>query len=83
MPNLTSITTKNQITIPMEIVRSLDIAPKDKVMVEREGNFIKIKPLKKRSFLDLYGAMKTKKEIDFKKLRRRFEKETGKKAALL
>lgn len=80
MSKLTTLTSKNQITIPIEIIRSLGLSPRSKIFVEKDNDSIKIRPLKRRSFLDLYGAVKIKKPVNFKKLRKQFEKEIIKKS---
>ena len=80
MSKLTTLTRKNQITIPVDIVRSLGLSLRSKIFIEREKDIIKIKPLKRKSFLDLYGVVKIKKRVDFRKMRKQFEKETAKKA---
>jgi len=77
MTNLSTITKKHQITIPAKIMSELELQSKDKVLLEKHKDWIKVKPLKKRSFLDLYGSVETRKKIDFKKLRKQFEKEVG------
>lgn len=78
MSNLSTITQKHQITIPQSIIFDLKLQPNDKVFFETQEDWIKIVPLKQKSFLDLHGIIKSKKKIDFKKLRKEFEKEIGK-----
>jgi len=82
MSTLTTITSKNQITIPVKIIRSLGLSPRDKVIVEKGDDTIQIRPFGKRSFLDLYGAIKIKKPVSLKKIKKQFEREMAKKAAL-
>jgi len=80
MTGLSTITKKHQITIPVNIVNGLGLSPSDKVVLEMENNWIKILPLKERSFLDLHGSIKSRKKYNAKGLRKRFEKEMAKSA---
>ena len=78
MAQLVTVTTKYQVSIPVSLADKFQIKPKDKVLIESADGVIKITPLKARSFLDLFGVIKSDKKLDFKKMRRAFEKETAK-----
>lgn len=53
---ITSITQKSQVTIPKDIREELNLQFYDRVIVERAGDFIKIKPT--LDILDLAGTFK-------------------------
>ena len=78
MPNLSTITKKNQITIPQSIISTLKLQTGGKVMIKKQNNWIKVTPLKKKSFVGLFGIIKSKKGYDHKKLRKQFEKKISK-----
>ena len=80
MSKLTTITQKNQITIPVDIISNLDLKAGDKLMVKKDGDFIKLVPIDNKSFLDLEGIVKSTKTPNFKKLRKQFEQEMAEKA---
>lgn len=80
MAKLSTITQKNQITIPSDIILDFKLKPSDKVLIEKQTNWIKITPMDEKSFLDLFGVIKTKKKLDFKKIRKQFEKEIANKS---
>ncbi len=47
-------------------------------MIKKQNNWIKVTPLKKKSFVGLFGIIKSKKGYDHKKLRKQFEKKISK-----
>lgn len=73
-----TITQKGQVTIPVEMRRKLDLKPFDRLIFRVEKEKLIAEPAK-QTFLDLAGSLhykhKGKKPLDFKKLRRRMEKE--------
>lgn len=79
MGNVTTLTSKNQLTIPSDIARSLRLAPKDRMLIEQQDGWIKATPLRARSFINLFGAVKSAKKPDYKKLRKQFEQHVAKK----
>jgi len=74
--DVTTLTTKGQITIPKKIRKYLGIKPKDRIKFEVEEGVVKIRPAKD---LDLnFGRVKPpKKPEDFKKIRKLFEEKVG------
>lgn len=83
MGNVTTLTSKNQLTIPSDIARSLHLAPKDRMLIEQQDGWIKATPLRARSFINLFGAVKSAeksaKNPAYKKLRKEFERHVAKK----
>ena len=83
MGNVTTLTSKNQLTIPSDIVRALSLAPKDRIFIEQQDGWIKATPLRARSFVNLFGVVKSVKKPaknpDWKKLRKEFEQHVAKK----
>ena len=53
----TKITFKGQITIPKEVRDALAIKEGDSVILTVEGDHAILKPLKKKSLSDFYGAL--------------------------
>jgi antitoxin PrlF len=53
------VTTKGQITIPLEVRKSLDIKEGDDLLFEvgEEGDEARIRVVKRRGLMDLYGAL--------------------------
>lgn len=72
------LTSKGQVTIPKEIRKAFGLKPKDKVLFIPDEDEIIMRPLK-GNILDLRGIVKHKGgPIDFKKLRKEFEKAMAK-----
>jgi AbrB family looped-hinge helix DNA binding protein len=55
--NKAKITFKGQVTIPKEVREALTIQEGDTVLFEVEGDHAILKPLRKKSLTDLYGAL--------------------------
>ena len=55
--NKARITFKGQVTIPKEVREALTIQEGDTVLFEVEGDHAILKPLKKKSLTDFYGAL--------------------------
>lgn len=58
------ITSKGQVTIPVEVRRALGVEEGDSLLFEKlgEGGF-RIRPVKKRRILELFGALRS--EVPF------------------
>lgn len=71
------LTSKGQITIPREIRKAFGLKPKDKILFIPDEDEIIMRPLK-GNILDLRGIVKHRGgPIDFKRLRREFEKDVA------
>lgn len=71
MIGYSSITQKGQVTIPVEIRKELGLLPRQKVIIVKEKDGAKIKPVK--DFFSLFGSIKAKsRPEDFKAMRKRF-----------
>lgn len=79
---VSTITKKGQTTIPKQVRETLGLKPSDKIVyLEEEGKVILFPFKKEKKLLDLYGAFsfkKVKRPVDFRKLRREFEKAVSK-----
>lgn len=64
--HIVTISSKSQITIPKKLLSSLDIKPKQKVLIEKSNDTLLLKPLKKSVVDELAGSLN--KYIDPKKL---------------
>ena len=51
------ITSKGQVTIPVEIRRRYQLQAGDEIGFRADGSSVRILPLKKRKLTDLYGAL--------------------------
>lgn len=70
------LTSKGQVTIPKEIRQILKLKPKDKLVFLPDGDKAIMIPATRGTILDLYGSVKHEGEpINFKKLRKEFEKD--------
>lgn len=71
-----TITEKGQTTIPRDVREYLHLKPQDRIVYVPDGDKIYLR-LVRGSILDLRGtlAKKTKKPLDFHKLRQRVKKE--------
>lgn len=57
--NIVTLSSKNQITLPIELLASLDIAPREKLLVDTKDNLLVLKPLK-TSMIDEVASSLTK-----------------------
>jgi AbrB family looped-hinge helix DNA binding protein len=82
---LTIVTRKGQITLPVEIRRSLDIKEGDKVAIslsqtsEDEQPQVILRPVRSVAEMTFGAAGPRKKPVDLDRMRRMFEEETAKK----
>jgi len=53
----TRITSKGQVTIPVEIRRELDLQPGDELVFRLQGSEMLVRGLRKRSLVELRGAL--------------------------
>jgi AbrB family looped-hinge helix DNA binding protein len=58
-----SITTKGQVTIPLEIREKLKLKPGDRIIYQNTENGIMLKPVK-RNMLSDFGFLKTKQRLE-------------------
>ena len=54
MRKLARITSKGQITVPHEIRRALGVGPGDRLQFEKEGNTVRVRPVRIRSPFEKY-----------------------------
>ena len=54
---IATISSKNQITLPVSILRSLGLSPSRKVLVKKEDESIVITPVKKDMIEELSGSL--------------------------
>ncbi len=76
MKESTTITTKGQVTIPKEIREALGLNPGDKVVFEKEGSNIVLKPAK--TLLDFRGYAKAQRYISMEEARKMVKHKRGK-----
>jgi len=70
----TTLTSKGQVTIPVEIRKALKLKPKDKVLFELNGDVAKIMPSSSKLVAG-FGAISAKtKPEKFSQIRSQFEK---------
>lgn len=55
--NIVTISSKNQITLPAQLLRDLGLAPKKKLIVQRQSDAIVMQPLKKSVASELAGSL--------------------------
>ena len=68
--DVTTLTQKGQVTIPRKIREEIGLKTSDKVLFEKRGDEIVIKPFKK-NILDFKGIAKTQRKIrNYDKLRK-------------
>lgn len=73
MIGYSSVTQKGQVTIPADIRRELGLLPRQKVIIVKEEDGAKIKPVK--DFFSLRGSVKPRSRPEnFKAMRREFIK---------
>ncbi len=76
----TTVTSKGQVTIPIELRRALNIKPKDKVAFELAKGEIRLRPIQSR-LLAGYGSVKPRsRPEDFRKMRQEMEREQAEEA---
>jgi AbrB family looped-hinge helix DNA binding protein len=51
------ITSKGQITVPHEIRRALGVRPGDKLLFEKDGNGVRVRPVRTRSPFEKYRGI--------------------------
>lgn len=54
---IVTISSKNQITIPVELLRSFGLSPARKLLVEKEGTGIVLRPLRKTIVGETAGSL--------------------------
>jgi AbrB family looped-hinge helix DNA binding protein len=57
MHNEAKVTSKGQITIPREVRRALGLRTGDKVLFERDGADVRVRPVRKRSAFSKYRGI--------------------------
>lgn len=77
MKESTTITTKGQVTIPKGIREELKLKPGDKVIFEKEGDRVILKPAK--TLLDFRGYVKAQRHIPMKEAREIVKRKRGQK----
>lgn len=74
----TTVTSKGQVTIPVEVRRALNIKPRDRVAFELVDGEVLLRPVKS-AVQATYGTVKPlkplRKPIDFRALRREIQEE--------
>jgi antitoxin PrlF len=51
------ITSKGQITVPHEIRRALGVRPGDKLLFEKDGNGVRVRPVRTKSPFEKYRGI--------------------------
>lgn len=59
MRKLARITSKGQITVPHEIRRALGVGPGDRLQFEKEGNVVRVRPVRTKSPFEKYRGIGT------------------------
>jgi len=73
MSDTTTVTQKGQVTIPVAVRRQLGLKPRDKVVIEANGDSATIRKAESR-IRAMYGSIKTKgPPKDWRTLREEFE----------
>jgi antitoxin PrlF len=57
MKKVARITSKGQITVPREIRRALGIGPGDKLLFEKDGVGIRVRPVRTKSAFEKYRGI--------------------------
>lgn len=75
------LTSKGQLTIPIELRRQLNIEEGDRLefILDDSGNISSVKPVKKKSILDVVGRLKSDQEVDFQAARQAVQLERNRK----
>lgn len=55
--NIVTLSSKNQITLPIELLASLGITPKGKLLVDTKDNLLVLKPLKTSLIDEVAGSL--------------------------
>jgi len=81
--NIATISSKNQITLPVELLLGLSLRPYDKVLVEQEKKTIVLKPISGSIVSELGGSLNkfTKAEklgVSFEEIMKETKKKTAK-----
>lgn len=77
-----TISSKNQISLPISLLRELNLKPKNKVLVKRADGYIMLEPIQESIVEELAGSLT--KYVDRKKLGKSFSEimlETKKRSA--
>lgn len=53
------VTSKGQITVPHEIRRALGVRPGDKLLFEKEGGEVRVRPVRTKSAFEKYRGIGT------------------------
>ncbi len=72
-----TITIKGQVTIPKKIREFLNLKPGDKVIFEKEGDTVVLKPA--RTLLDFRGYVKSERYIPMEEARKMVKQKRGEK----
>jgi AbrB family looped-hinge helix DNA binding protein len=51
------ITSKGQITVPHEIRRAMGVSPGDKLLFEKDGNGVRVRPVRTKSPFEKYRGI--------------------------
>ena len=57
MKKVARITSKGQITVPQEIRRALGVGPGDKLLFERDGGSVRVRPVRTKSPFEKYRGI--------------------------
>lgn len=71
MTQISTVTRKGQVTIPVSIRRQWDLDPRQKVVFIKKKDAVEIRPV--ISFFDLRGSVKTRKKYSDQKADRRLK----------
>lgn len=55
----TRLTSKGQVTVPIDVRRALDLHPGDELVFEVQGDEIRVRAEKRRQLVDLRGALRS------------------------
>jgi AbrB family looped-hinge helix DNA binding protein len=73
----TKVGRRGQITLPKKVRKWLDISEGDRIIFLREGDEVKIKPIR-RTLLDLRGVIQVSEPQDFDAIRQKVIRERAK-----
>jgi antitoxin PrlF len=57
MRKVARITSKGQITVPHEIRRALGVGPGDRLQFEKNGNVVRVRPVRTKSVFEKYRGI--------------------------